>query len=269
MDFIIKKHQQLLQALQAADYHFITFRDYCEGHRYDKMVILRHDVDLLPQHSLRFAKVQAALGVHGSYYFRAVPESWDEAVIKEISSLGHEVGYHYECLTTCGGDMAAGIQDFEKHLKALRQLAEVKTLCMHGSPLSPYDSKDLWKEHSYRDYGLIGEPYFDADFNDLFYLTDTGRRWDGWKVSVRDKVAQQEEWVKQGLVFHSTEDIIDAVQKGRSLSTSTALSNHGVEVPDRVMFTFHPQRWNASFLPWAKELVLQNAKNLIKRFLVS
>lgn len=50
------------------------------------------------------------------------------------------------------------------------------------------------------------------DFNKFFYLTDTGRKWDGWKTSVRDKVAQQEEWVKQGLVFYSTQDIIRAVE---------------------------------------------------------
>ena len=38
------------------------------------------------------------------------------------------------------------------------------------------------------DYGIIAEPYFDLDFDEVFYLTDTGRRWDGDDVSVRDKV---------------------------------------------------------------------------------
>jgi uracil-DNA glycosylase len=38
--------------------------------------------------------------------------------------------------------------------------------------------------------------------------------------------------------------------------------------PTKLMITFHPQRWTDSPLPWAKELVLQNAKNLIKAALV-
>jgi len=38
------------------------------------------------------------------------------------------------------------------------------------------------------DYGIIAEPYFDMDFKEVLYLTDTGRRWDGDRVSVRDKV---------------------------------------------------------------------------------
>ncbi len=39
--------------------------------------------------------------------------------------------------------------------------------------------------------GIIGEPYFDVDFSRVFYLTDTGRRWDGDAVSVRDKVKSE------------------------------------------------------------------------------
>ncbi|MDX9771342.1 MAG: hypothetical protein RBT19_13360 [Tenuifilaceae bacterium] len=30
------------------------------------------------------------------------------------------------------------------------------------------------------------------DFDQFFYLTDTGRRWDGWRSSVQDRVPQQE-----------------------------------------------------------------------------
>ena len=67
-------------------------------------------------------------------------------------------------------------------------LSHVKTICMHGSPLSKWDNRDLWKKYDYRDFGIIAEPYFDVDFDEVFYLTDTGRRWDGDKVSVRDKV---------------------------------------------------------------------------------
>ena len=63
-------------------------------------------------------------------------------------------------------------------------LSPVKTICMHGSPLSKWDNRDLWKRYNYRDYGIIAEPYFDVDFDEVFYITDTGRRWDGDKVSI-------------------------------------------------------------------------------------
>jgi hypothetical protein len=276
------------------------------GVREGKTIILRHDVDLLPNNSLRFAEIQHEMGIKGSYYFRAVPESWDEKVIKKIADLGHEIGYHYECLTTTNGDMKAGIADFEKNLEALRKLASVNTICMHGSPKSKWDSKDLWKEYYYRDYGIIGEPYFDVNFDEVFYLTDTGRRWDGWKVSVRDKVPQQEDWVRKGLVFRSTGDIIRRIERRGDQETwglgdlgtkrlgdlemkrlgdeetrgqgDKGTKGHGelekrgkVEegaFPDRVMFTFHPQRWHNSYYLWLRELIIQNAKNQIKGFIV-
>jgi len=98
-DFTIKIYKQLLEALKDAGYRFLTFEEYMEksevGSRKSEVrfpfAILRHDVDLLPQNSLAFARIQHEMGIRGSYYFRAVPESWDEDIIKEIHSLGHEV----------------------------------------------------------------------------------------------------------------------------------------------------------------------------------
>lgn len=246
MDFSVAKYKCLLECLRAQQYSFQSFHDFLQSAA-PKTVILRHDVDLRPEHSLRFAKLQQDMGLVGVYYFRAVPESWDEQIIQEIASLGHEIGYHYECLTTCKGNPRLAIQDFEENLTALRQLAPVSTICMHGSPMSRYDSKDLWKSYSYRDFGIIGEPYFDVDFNKVAYLTDTGRRWDGEKVSVRDKV-------NSTIVhaFKTTNDIIRAAEQGA--------------LPDQIMFTFHPQRWTDSPYLWTRELVSQNVKNVVKRY---
>ena len=254
MDFTIESYTKLLDRLISSEYKFETFRDYLEQ-RNQKAIILRHDVDLLPKNSLRFAKLQSNLNITGSYYFRAVPESWDENIIKEIAGLGHEVGYHYENMDTCKGDVDKAWDDFRFHLDKLRELVEVKTICMHGSPRSKFDNKELWSKYDYRSLDLIGEPYYDVNFDEVFYLTDTGRRWDGWKTSVRDKVPQQAEWIKQGLTFHSTNDIISAAKNN--------------QLPDKIMFTMHPERWNKPGLTWVKALVLQGIKNEIKKVLIS
>ncbi len=246
MDFTVKKYTELLMALKNQNFVFQTFEEFIQSPK-EKTIVLRHDVDLLPENSLAFAKIQAENEIKGTYYFRAVPESWDENIIKKIAALGHEIGYHYECLTTCGGDLRKAIKNFETNLNDLRKLAPVSTICMHGSPMSKYDSKDLWKSYSYKDFKIIGEPYFDVNFDNVFYLTDTGRRWDGEKVSVRDKVN-----TSSLRSFHTTQQIIEASTQG--------------QLPDKIMFTFHPQRWNDNLLMWSKEFVLQNAKNGIKKY---
>lgn len=245
-DFTVKKYITLLDALLKANYSFQTFEEFLVTPK-EKAIVLRHDVDLLPHNSLAFARIQAQRNVKGVYYFRAVPESWDENVIKEIASLGHEIGYHYECLTTSNGNLERAFVDFETNLAALRKLATVKTICMHGSPMSKFDSKDLWKKYNYKEMGIIGEPYFDVDFKKVFYVTDTGRKWDGDKVSVRDKVNSG-----FNLSFHTTDDVINAIQEST--------------FPKQVMFTFHPQRWNDNIYKWTKELLTQNLKNGIKKY---
>ena len=108
-DFTLKTYNSLLTQLQISGYDFLSLRGFLSESRASigsqnpidnapllYNIILRHDVDKLPQNSLRFARIQHDLGIKASYYFRAVPESWNVDIIKEISALGHEVGYHYE-----------------------------------------------------------------------------------------------------------------------------------------------------------------------------
>lgn len=255
MDFTLKKYNELLTALNNKGFVTLTFAEYMQGARPERFVILRHDVDKKPKNSLATARIEASSWMKASYYFRAVPESWDPLIIKQISALGHEVGYHYESLATCNGDATAALLDFETNLNSLRLLTPVTTICMHGSPRSPWDNRDIWKIKSYRDYGILGEPYFDIDFADVFYITDTGRRWDGFKVSMRDKIpVHQDRWCKENLVFHSTDDILNALNDGR--------------MPSHIMMTTHPQRWNDGIIPWTKELFMQKTKNLVKKILV-
>lgn len=237
MDFTLKKYRELLVALKG-------YGD----------IVLRHDVDLKPRNSLATAKIENELGWKAVYYFRAVSESWDEEIIRQIAALGHDIGYHYESLTTCDGDVDAAWEDFKTNLSKLAAVVgkPVTKICMHGSPRSPWDSKDLWKKYDYRTLGVTFEPYLDTDFSKTFYLTDTGRRWDGYKVSVRDRIPEfQDIWATEGLVFHSTDNLIAAANEGR--------------LPREIMITTHPQRWNEQFAPWLYEFVIQNIKNLVKR----
>ena len=255
MDFTRKKYNQLLSHFKENRYEFVTFSEYCEGKIPQRFVILRHDVDLKPKNSLVIANAEKRFGAKATYYFRAVLESWDEDIIKAISLMGHEIGYHYESLTTCKGSLIDAIDDFAKNLERLRKLAPVSTICMHGSPRSLYDSKDIWKRYDYRDLKIIGEPYLTTDFSKMFYLTDTGRRWDGYKVSVRDKIeGYQEKWNEKGWSFHSTDDIIKALKENK--------------LPNQLMITTHPQRWNDFGMAWIKELLTQNVKNIVKAFIV-
>ena len=265
-DFTLSTYRSLLEAFLQAGYRFLTFEAYCRQKQKspaqdgvsEPYVILRHDVDLRAANSLLTAQIEHQLGIRASYYFRVIEQSNQPDIIRAIAALGHEIGYHYEDMSIAQGDVPKALAHLEKWLGYFRIFYPVVTVCMHGAPASRYDGRDLWKTKSYRDFGIIGEPYFDVDFNSVFYLTDTGREWDGYRVSVRDKVKQQEEWIRQGRTFHSTDQIIDSLANG----------SYKRQLGNAVMLTTHPQRWTDNPYLWTKEYLSQSAKNIVKRILL-
>ena len=252
-DFSLDIYRELLETLQKAGYELISYAEYCKGMRPERFVILRHDVDKKPENSVRTAQIEHSIGARATYYFRSSESgAFSPDAIRAIAKSGHEIGYHYEDMSLSHGDVEKAYAHFVTWLENLRRFYAVETICMHGAPTSKWDGKDLWKRYDYRTLGIIGEPYMDTDFSDVFYLTDTGRCWDGYKVSVRDKIpAYQDQWSAQGLTWHTTQQLIKAVEAGK--------------MPPHVMITSHPQRWTNRRFEWYRELILQNMKNCIKK----
>jgi hypothetical protein len=248
LDFTIKIFSDLLESFIKSDYGFVTVREYFENQP-DSGIILRHDVDKKPYNALVLAKIEKDFGIKGTYYFRILRSSFNLDIMQSISSLGHEIGYHYEEFSMNNGDLKRSLSSFEKNLGIFKKYFDVKTICMHGSPLSKFDNRDIWKTYDYRKYNLIGEPYLDIDFKKMFYLTDTGRKWNAKSVILRDKVQVSDNIPK----FERTSDIIEAVKNN--------------EFPRLAMITIHPQRWTDKYVEWFLELIFQNIKNTAKWFM--
>jgi hypothetical protein len=270
MDFTLKIYGELLATLKKGGFSFQTFREFIENPA-DKVIVLRHDVDMLPQNALITALIEHNINIRGSYYFRIIPKSYDRKVIEKIHELGHEVGYHYENMDFVADNIKAykrsllpsdvsareehimaAWEDFKANLARLREIVPIYTIAMHGSPRSYFNNLDLWKRFDYREVGIIGEPYLDVDYSQVFYLTDTGRRWNGERVSIRDRVDSANAFDE--LKFRHTSQIIAAAREGG--------------LPEKMMINVHPQRWTDNPLPWLRELVWQNIKNVVKRCLV-
>ena len=276
-DFTLDRYRALLEALLAAGYQLLPYEAYCDSLQHSpheeapRIAILRHDVDKLPENSLQTAKIEHALGVRATYYFRITAKTERLSLLRQgkveadpqaqyisaIAALGHEVGYHYEDLSLAHGDMEKAYAHFQTALAYLRTFYPVRTICMHGAPMSKWDNKTLWQQYRYRDDGIIGEPYFDTPFDQVFYLTDTGRCWDGHRYSVRDKVREHpNNPALQNRTYHSTFEIIRAIQ------------HRPASFPQQLMITTHPQRWTNNLKAWLKEWVGQSIKNQIKRLII-
>jgi hypothetical protein len=249
-DFTLHVYLKILETALEEHYAFIPFVDYLGNKKdYKKVIILRHDVDRKPVRALAMAQMEQELSIKASYYFRIVKRSFNERIIKEIIRLGHEIGYHYEDLSMSGGNFLEAISRFKNNLEKFGKICPVKTICMHGSPLSTWNNALLWTKYKYQDYGIIGDPLFDLDFDEFLYLTDTGRRWNHTNANIRDKVSTKFEDR-----FKNSFDIIEALKKGK--------------LPVKIALNVHPNRWNNDIAAWTRELVFQNFKNIIKKFLL-
>ena len=116
-------------------------------------------MDEITKNALKMAILEHNMGIKASYYFRIVRQSNVPKIIKEVVSLKHEIGYHYEDLAFHNGDYDKAIASFKTNLEYFRQYYPVRTICMHGSSSSEYDNRLLWQQFNLADFGLIGEPY--------------------------------------------------------------------------------------------------------------
>lgn len=251
IDFTFTKYKELCGTIVESECDTLTFSHYFHSKNLpERFVILRHDVDRKPENALKMAELEKRLGITSTYYFRTIEDVFKPTIIKEIASMGHEIGYHYEVFDKANGDFERAIGIFTKELEEFRKICDIKTICMHGNPLSPWDNRDLWKRYDFKDFGIICEPYLSIDYEKVLYLTDTGRSWNS-RFSVKDVVNANANSAPEEI--KSTDDVMRMINKGDI---------------EHMCIVAHPERWSNSFGAWLKELVWQNVKNIGKAILV-
>lgn len=249
-DFTLDEYRALLATLEGQGYRAHTFADYhaAGGALASPHVLLRHDVDRLPGRALALARVEAEAGVRATYFFRTRPVSFHPPTIRAVAALGHEIGYHYECLADTRGDVDAAWDLFRRELERFAPFGRVASIAMHGRPLSPWDSRAMWERHDYRAAGVALEAYRDIDWAVYRYVTDTGRCWDG-RNNVRDRPPagpSRSPW---------------ACTTTADLRTRIALER------SNIVISTHPERWTAGVAGWLQVWLQDALTNVTKRLL--
>lgn len=278
-DFTIKKYKKIIDSLVKQKFNFYNVKDSLDLENIDtnnKYAIIRHDIDTKHDLSiaLEMARYEANHKISASYYFRTIPDVYDEKVIREIYNLGHEIGYHYEVLALTEGDMQKGIELFESDLKKMRKNTPIKTICQHGGTLGKYSSTSvfgliksgialmtgklnlnyypsigLWDKYKLSDFDLTGDAYLSLDFKKIKYFSDTGLSWDSHGTRIVDNV---DEGDNSKIIAHTTNDLISLINKGTI---------------SKLNLLVHPANWNDNYFDWLKWRTLQNIRNISKKLL--
>ena len=245
-DFTSYKFLRLCEAISST-YPTITMTEYIEKQHSNRFILMRHDVDSTPKRALVTARIEQELGIRSTYYFRTTKSIFKPEIISQIKDMGHDIGYHYETLSEANGDHEKALDLFRSNLEKLREVCEVKTICMHGRPLSKYDNRELWETYDFRDFGIIGEAYLSVG-DDLNYFSDTGRTW-GSGNNLRDYIPGKIERV----FAETTDDLIKLIEN-KELNNLYILT--------------HPERWPSSVVGWSLHYSTDLSVNFGKKILM-
>ena len=245
LDFTLAKYENLCRIISES-YPTVTLCEYF-SHEIPsgRFAMLRHDIDRKPGHALRIAAIEKKFGIKATYYFRSIKSVFSPEIIREVAALGHEIGFHYESLSNANGNREKAIGEFGEDLKKFRNITDIKTICMHGRPLSPHDNRDMWKYYDLKDFELLGEAYVSIN-EGLYYFSDTGRTW-----SLTNKIRDHMRNAKLVQV-DTTDSLIEMIKTGEL---------------DRIYILTHPERWSTNNAEWAvdccKDAVFNAGKRII------
>jgi hypothetical protein len=254
LDFTLSYYKNLCLNLRGLGYNFLTLQTFVMNEKSSekkKCIVMRHDVDRFPRNALKMAILENKLGIVSTYYFRHIPSVFKKDIILEIFNMGHEIGYHYETLAKTRGNISQAIKLFEKELNDFRALVPVSTICMHGSPLSPYDNRDLWKNYDFRNYDITAEPYLSLSYENIAYFTDTARTWGESALNFRDQIPHRN---------------VNKLTNNIHLTTTESLINYIAEhLPPQLILQSHPERWAHSMSTYSLSFSLDILSGFIKK----
>lgn len=250
IDFTLKKYDELCSAIADSGYTSVKIKSYLAEAIPKKAIILRHDVDSRIESALKMAQIEKEYSLSATYYFRADAINNSE-IMRGVENLGHEIGYHYEVMDKAKGNHVKAIKIFKIELEKFMEITDVKTVCMHGTPSSPYDNLELWKYVNFNQFNILGEAYLSVDFDKILYFSDTSRTWNGTKFKVKDIVKSTHPCQEK---IKTTDDLINLIKDGEK---------------DRIYILTHPARWKGRFSDSIKDIIYQKFKNVGKRLLHS
>lgn len=158
------------------EYAIGPVRDFKKLKKNQKCIILRHDVDVSMDQAYEIAKKEAKYGLCSTYfilfhspYYNAFDEnSFDK--IQKISSLGHEIGLHYDVkfLTKISGNL---LDNLKQEISILAKISNSKitSIAQHDPTYSPKLSSNV--SRNFLDVNNF-------EFNHgLAYISDSVQNW--------------------------------------------------------------------------------------------
>mgnify|MGYP001230277247 CR=1 FL=1 len=144
----------------------------------EKICFLRHDIDLSIENALRMAKIEAEQGIKSTYTVLLTGEFYNpfedknRKDLKEIISLGHEVGLHFDPVIHNITDENSLDNSIEAEKRALEDLLEKKV-----SMFSFHNTTDFSMSCRKKIYSKCLNAYSEFFHEKVEYISDSHGYW--------------------------------------------------------------------------------------------
>lgn len=195
MEFLYHEYEQMLDLLIEREY---IIRSYTSHSGNEKCVILRHDVDFSLKKALTFARLEASKKIKSTYFillstdFYNIYSKESHDLLKEIISLGHDIGLHFDEKRYIISDFESLELCIKKEINVLEGLLgnKIQVVSMHRP--------SAWiLENDIKFDGLINT-YSNYYFKEFEYLSDSRMF---WREDVLDLI-EKESFKKLHIVIH-------------------------------------------------------------------
>ncbi len=204
----LDEYREIIELALQSGYRITSLADWYNHNFYEgeKVLVLRHDVDLLPFTAWKMFLLEKELGVKSTFYFRWLTE--DAAIINKIKAEGFEVSLHFETLATyCKQNRIFRKEDVtdavmgnclnilkEEITRFESRYGKIQTLCSHGDKRNRVlglQNHKIMEHVSRKGLGIAFETY-DPDIKSRFenYISDSSiNEKHQWKYGTTPKEA--------------------------------------------------------------------------------
>ena len=177
-DFTLKHYKEILQAGLDHGYRFIGFDELANYPKDEKVCIVRHDVDYMPEWSPHFGQIEKDLGIKATYFFQICAKPYNLRETKNYRSVhqllefGHTVGLHFDLTwkeKMRWEDIASFCKQDKSVFKAITDVEPCGIISFHN----PHRFVDLILN---QEIPNVHHTYEKAFFSSIKYISDS----QGW-----------------------------------------------------------------------------------------
>lgn len=179
-NFTFNHYKEILELAKYKGYKFFKCEDLDKIKDFEKVIVLRHDIDFSPKNATYFSDIEKNLGISSTYFIRLHATSYNPLelktfnYIKKLKYNSHEIALHQE------PDFAAMNDDETKdylirEIQAFNLLfsVDIKGISTH----EPARRGIQVNKGNIDDFSLKYESYFPEFTEDMKYISDSGARW--------------------------------------------------------------------------------------------